>query len=165
MSVFLTYVSRFKEDIFLAMDAKSPTDVPPSFLPASIASFLAKLCDLSDETIDALWDILKGVVWSWKEKMQTIEVRYQLYSHNLGYRRFFCDICSHRMISCWLGVLYPPSHFCVNEACSRMHAKQKLQKVEQRRAILYTLGEGVHPLWVMTLYCPGNVSSLQHSAQ
>ena len=30
-----------------------------------------------------------------------------------------------------------------------MHAKQKLQKVEQRRAILYTLGEGVCPLWVI----------------
>jgi len=40
-----------------------------------------------------------------------------------------------------------------------MHEKQKLQKVEQQRAILYTL-EGVCPLWVMKLYCPGN--SLTH---
>src|SRR5258708_31377997 len=84
MSVFLTYVSRFKQDIFLAMDAKS----------------------------HALWDILKGVVWSWKEKMQTIEECYQLYSHNLSYHGLFCNMCSHRMISCWLGVLYSQSLLC-----------------------------------------------------
>ena len=48
ISTFLTYAPRFKEDIFLVMDRQSPADVPPSFLPASIATFLARLCDLSD---------------------------------------------------------------------------------------------------------------------
>ena len=76
---------------------------------------------------------------------------YQLYGHNLGYRRFWF-MSNHQLVLCPLGVLYPPSHYCLNESCT----KQKLQKVEQRRAILYTLGEGVCPLWVMTLYCAGN---------
>ena len=92
MSSFLMYAPHFKEDILLVMDGQSPADVPPSFLPASIATFLARLCDLSDEAIGALWDLLKSVVWSWEEKVQTINARYQLYSHNLGYRRFFSNM-------------------------------------------------------------------------
>src|ERR1700688_585206 len=88
MATFLMYAPRFKEDIFLVMDGQSPADVPPSLLPASIATFLAQLCDLSDETISALWDLLKSVVWSWEEKVQNIDARYQLYGCNLGYRTF-----------------------------------------------------------------------------
>ena len=89
MSTFLMYAPRFKEDILLVMDGQSPADVPPSFLPASIATFLAQLCDLSDEAIGVLWGLLKAVVWSWEEEVRTIDARYQVYSHNLGYRTFF----------------------------------------------------------------------------
>ena len=86
------YAPRFKQDIILVMDGKSSAKIPPTFLPASIAAFLAQLCDLSDEAIGALWDLLKDVVWSWEEKVQTIDARYQLYGHNLGYRRFFSNM-------------------------------------------------------------------------
>ena len=97
--------------------------------------------------VDVLWSLLKGVVWSWEEKVQIVDEQYQLYGHNLGYRRFWF-MSNHQLVLCPLGVLYPPSHYCLNEACT----KQKLQKVEQRRAILYTLGEGVCPklnrIWI-----------------
>jgi hypothetical protein len=69
------------------MDAKSPANIPPPFLPASIATFLAKLCDLLDAAIKTMWDLFKSIVWSWKEK--TIGEHYQFYGHNLGYRRSF----------------------------------------------------------------------------
>ena len=94
ISTFLMYAPRFKEDIVLVLDGQSPVDVPPAFLPTSIAAFLAQLCDLSDEAIGALWDLLKSAVWSWEEKVQTIGARYQLYGHNLGYRRFFGNMCT-----------------------------------------------------------------------
>jgi len=92
MSTFLMYAACFKGDILLAMDAKSATNVPPPFLPASIASLLALLCDLSDEAIDMLWGLLKDVVWNWKAKVQVIDEHYQLYGHNLCYHRFSCNI-------------------------------------------------------------------------
>lgn len=36
-----------------------------------------------------------------------------------------------------------------------MRLQQKLQKVDQRKAVLYTLSDGAVPLCVMNLYCPG----------
>ena len=78
ISTFLTYAPRFKEDIFLVMDHQSPADVPPSFLPASIATLLARLCDLLDGVVDVLWSLLKGIVWSWEEKVQIVDERYDV---------------------------------------------------------------------------------------
>ena len=89
MSTFLTYLPRFKNDITLIMDTNLPTDIPPPVLPSSITAFLAMLCDLSDEAIEKLWNLLKDVVWHWTEKMQAIDERYHLFGGNLGYRTFF----------------------------------------------------------------------------
>lgn len=47
------------------------------------------LCELSDETVERLWNLLKDVVWHWAEKVQAIDERYHRFGGNLGYRMFF----------------------------------------------------------------------------
>ena len=86
MTTFLRYAPRFKDDIILIMDANSPIDIPPLFLPSKISTLLAMLCELSDEGVEKLWSLLKDVVWNWAAEMQTIDERYHLFGGNLGYR-------------------------------------------------------------------------------
>jgi hypothetical protein len=73
ISIFLMHAPQFKDDIQLVSPYASwPTNVPPPALPLSIASVLSRICDLPYETTEQLWEVLKGVIWSWKGRVQEI---------------------------------------------------------------------------------------------
>jgi hypothetical protein len=87
ISTFLIHTPQFKSDILLIFpDAYWPPEVPPPFLPVSIATLLSRICDLTYETIEKLWGLLKDIVWNWTWKAQEIKERYRLYGNDLGYR-------------------------------------------------------------------------------
>jgi hypothetical protein len=162
---FLMHAPRFKDDIrLISPDTTWPADVPPPILPLSVASLLSRICDLEYKTIEQLWDVLKDVVWNWAGRVQEINERYRQYSNELGYcvslalqSTCYSDNEQEKPL---LDVIYPPSQFCTNENCKQMRLKQKLQKVEQRKGILYTLDKGACPIWIMKLYCHGRPTIL-----
>jgi CxC5 like cysteine cluster associated with KDZ transposases len=51
--------------------------------------------------------------------------------------------------------LYPPQHHCLNTDCDRRRRGLTLKRTDPRQAVLYTLGEGVLPVWDVPLYCEG----------
>jgi len=56
-----------------------------------------------------------------------------------------------------LEVLYPPSHSCTNSDCERAKKGLKLQKMEQTKAIFYTIDQGACPAWAVKLFCQGSI--------
>jgi len=52
--------------------------------------------------------------------------------------------------------IYPPTKICWNEGCSRTRKGISLQKAEHRQAVLYTLDNGVLPVWSVHFYCQGS---------
>lgn len=47
--------------------------------------------------------------------------------------------------------LYPPNIVCINPDCANI---VPLKKEEQRKAVVYTLSNGVQPAWNVHVYCP-----------
>lgn len=51
-------------------------------------------------------------------------------------------------------------HYCANPDCERTKKGLKLQKLNQKEGILYTLDRGACPTWIISLECQGIVSEL-----
>jgi hypothetical protein len=83
----LTFAPRFKNDILIVQDSKWPPNVPPLYLPKSIALLLANLCETTDDVVDRLWSLLREVVWAFDEKLKEMETRFQAYGKCLSYRK------------------------------------------------------------------------------
>ncbi|KIM40260.1 hypothetical protein M413DRAFT_413790 [Hebeloma cylindrosporum] len=136
ISAFITYAPRFKDDIILVQAADWPLDVAPPYLPQSISLLLANLCETSEEAIEMLWTFTKQIIWEYSCRAKEIDERFRLHGKDLGYQ-----------------VLYPPSHLCMNSDCERAKKGLKLQKMEQTKAIFYTIDQGACPAWAVKLFC------------
>jgi hypothetical protein len=53
--------------------------------------------------------------------------------------------------------LYPPNSVCINPDCANI---APLKKEEQRKAVVYTLSNGVQPAWNVHVYCPSTCEVL-----
>ena len=69
-------------------------------------------------------------------------------------------MCTRKFIDKHLASLYPPFDYCPNNGCDRRRKGLKLQKVDQTRAVLYTLDKGVCPAWIIRLQCEGKLGCL-----
>ncbi|KAF8064136.1 hypothetical protein FPV67DRAFT_1671883 [Lyophyllum atratum] len=135
-SVFLTHAPQFKNDILIAQPANWPPESPPAVLPQSVALLLSTLCGVTFATVEALWDRLREMVWNHQELEQSVLDVLKKHGGNLGH-----------------DVLYPPVLTCTEDNCPKARQRQKLQKAEQWKAILYTLDRGAVPMWAVHLYC------------
>jgi hypothetical protein len=54
--------------------------------------------------------------------------------------------------------LYPPSHTCRKPHCSRTSKGLLLTKAEAQQCVLYTLDQGLIPVYSVQLYCEGRFS-------
>jgi hypothetical protein len=64
ISCFIQYASRLKNEILLAQKSSHLPNVVPEFLPVSIVKFLASSCILSEQEVEACWEVVKEHVWS-----------------------------------------------------------------------------------------------------
>jgi hypothetical protein len=64
ISCFIQYASRLKNEILLAQKSSHLPNVVPEFLPISIVRFLASSCILSEQEVEACWNVVKELVWS-----------------------------------------------------------------------------------------------------
>ena len=61
--VFITVISRVKNDIILTQPTYLSDSTPPAFLPPVIVSFLADCCQLTTDEVEHTWGTLKATVW------------------------------------------------------------------------------------------------------
>lgn len=57
--------------------------------------------------------------------------------------------------------MYPPVTYCTDSLCNRPTKGLKLQKTDQTQGVLYTLDNGVRPVWVIRFQCEGMSSRIQ----
>ncbi|KAF8186294.1 hypothetical protein BJ912DRAFT_1022838 [Pholiota molesta] len=146
ISTFLSYAPRFKDDIILVQPSQWPVDVAPQHLPQSVMLLLSNLCEITEEETLLLWSMLNETIWKNAVRMEKIDERFKVHGKDLGYT-----------------VIYPPQHYCTNSGCSRNSKGLKLNKVEQTRAILYTLDRGACPAWIVKYFCEGCQTSYHNN--
>ncbi|KAF6740950.1 hypothetical protein DFP72DRAFT_836362 [Ephemerocybe angulata] len=136
---YVTLASHLKNEIIAAQsDSLIPVDAAPTNLPDSVILFLMDSCGLSQEEVCGAWGVLRDTVWNIEQYDDAgLRDTFKLFGEKYGH----CES------------LWPPSHLCSNPACSRTSKGQKLQKVEIRSAILYTLGKGPIPVNSIHLEC------------
>ena len=61
---FVTYAARLKDDILLPQPAHHSHSVAPDLLPSSVLQFLASACQISTNTAENCWNILKETIWN-----------------------------------------------------------------------------------------------------
>jgi len=63
-SVVYPESSGIQSSAYLPVRLSTCPPIRPPILPLSVALLLSRVCDLPNETIEQLWDILKDVIWN-----------------------------------------------------------------------------------------------------
>jgi hypothetical protein len=131
-------------------------------LPPTVNGFLGDCCDLSSDSVDRCWDVLKGVVWHgedvFRDKSDSVFIEY---GHHRGLSEFSCVVYCLTPFLTHINqashTIYPPQHTCTNPGCSRTKKGLLLKKAEARQVVLYTLDKGALPAYSVHLYCEGKL--------
>jgi hypothetical protein len=82
---FLTLAARLKNDIILTQPATVLASDPPDVLPPTVNSFLSDCCDISSDSVDRCWDVLKDVVWHGRDIFRdNSDTAFVEYGHRRG---------------------------------------------------------------------------------
>ncbi|KAF7314043.1 hypothetical protein HMN09_00562900 [Mycena chlorophos] len=138
LALFTRLLSVLKNDILLVQPACLSATEAPAALPPSIVEFLSHAVGIDQERVPVLWKELKSEVWA-MEPATLGGVEEDMFRKH-GWKRGLTSL-----------MLYPPSHFCLNTACSR---QTTLKDCKTRQAVVYTLDKGVMPAHAIQLHCP-----------
>ncbi|KAL0061742.1 hypothetical protein AAF712_011415 [Marasmius tenuissimus] len=145
---FVLVCSRIKNNILAIYPSDQPHDVPPLVLPHEAKVFLQRACRLKDpRDVDICWKKLGTVIWNEDEVLRSVngdEAMQRTFESSGG-----CLFPSFRSI-------WPKTSVCLNQDCSYVQNQKnlKLQGVEERHGILYTLSGPVAVL-VHHITCHG----------
>ena len=153
LTSFVTLVSQLKNEILLAQPSTHPVLASPAFLPPSVVRFLSQACGIDEVAVAHSWDILRDLIWMDASPLHGsggVEAIFQKHGHALGFREspsFFSHLDRTSHISgASSRALFPPSHKCMNPLCNSVIRGLKLQKAEQRAAVLFTFDQGPLPV-------------------
>ncbi|KAF8911997.1 hypothetical protein CPB84DRAFT_1841711 [Gymnopilus junonius] len=140
---FVTYAARLKDDILLPQPATLSHSIAPELLPRTVIHFLSTACDISVQTTERCWSILKDLIWSSNDfapegsNFEACERVFLAHGHTFG--------LLPRSI-------YPSQSHCLNPNCQRNQKGLALKKAEQRQAVLYTLDNGPLPVLPLLMF-------------
>ena len=163
---YATYVATVCNEIVMVL----PTTVDPQDTPVELSPvfyhFLASACDINYNNAKELWKALKQHIWPHCDAILKCPDLNVFKEH--GYSRGFSTlICRSIFFSAKTSFpsagksLYPPTNVCTNVDCTRFKGGLTLDKVEQRNAVLFTLGQGAIPIHSVHKYCEGLVPYLR----
>ncbi|KAF8886257.1 hypothetical protein CPB84DRAFT_1685162 [Gymnopilus junonius] len=135
---FVTYAAHLKDDILLPQPATLSHSIAPELLPRTVIHFLSTACDISVQTTERCWSILKDLIWS---------------SNDFAPEGSNFEACERVFLAHVPCSIYPSQSHCLNPDCQRNQKGLALKKAEQRQAVLYTLDNGPLPVWSVHLYC------------
>lgn len=160
LASFIRRASLLKNDILQPQPQRISVSHAPDVLPDSVMTFLATSLDMSSDTVDNLWYIVKDLIWELPMSAETSaedEVAFKIYGHKLG----LGTVPTHRIMIVILirliveRTLYPPVKTCTNPDCTAWQHGTLLKKEEQRRIVVFTHSEGAKPAWTVHLKCRG----------
>ncbi|KAG1873259.1 hypothetical protein C8R48DRAFT_593873, partial [Suillus tomentosus] len=140
-----------KDDILQPQPHTKPVTIAPEVIPPSITTFLSQSFNISVDTVDHLWEIMKDLVWtllSAAEEQADEEASFKIHGHPLGLTA---------------RVLYPPVKTCINPECTAWQLGSLLKKEEQRRVVVFTHASGAHPAWSIHLKCRACNTNYHHN--
>ncbi|KAG2126135.1 hypothetical protein BD769DRAFT_1668568 [Suillus cothurnatus] len=141
LASFIQHASLVNNDILQPQPQRISVSHAPDVLPDSVTMFLATSLDMSSDTVDNIWYIVKDLVWELPMSAETSaedEVAFKIHGHKLG------------LVEC---MLYPPVKTCTNPDCTTWQHGTLLKKEEQRRIVVFTHSEGAKPAWTVHLKC------------
>ncbi|TFK18500.1 hypothetical protein FA15DRAFT_683263 [Coprinopsis marcescibilis] len=135
-----TYVSHLKNEILITHPSSQIVTAAPLALPPSVTKFLAAACMIEEVDVESGWLLVKDIVWQEREgifgEKETTDA-FRVFGTKHGFP------------------LWPPNHMCTNPKCTRTDKGHKLQTAIARHGILYTVGQGPVPAYVIHLECSG----------
>lgn len=164
-----TLVSYLKNDIILTYPSSHPVEEAPPALPPSVVSFLASSGQVSPEEIAHCWEVVRDHVWSPEYERMDDDFAYNAFAEHGAQHGFRMCFVNATRIVCSLVLyvpasprtLWPPMSYCTANDCNRTESgHKKLQRTEQRMAVLYTLGRGPVPVYACHLECTGRYQRL-----
>ncbi|KAF8811761.1 hypothetical protein BYT27DRAFT_7231609 [Phlegmacium glaucopus] len=134
---FIRLAGHIKRDILQPQSIEqSNSSVAPNKLSDSPRSFFSAALGIPFNHIPYFWTALKDFIWAMPITPLSKDDYLLFKEHGWEYAAI---------------TLYPPTDICINPHCSK---ENPLKKEEQRRAVVYTLSDGVQPAWNIHLYCP-----------
>ena len=164
--VFLQATTRLRNHILAVCESKHLPDVTPEFLPDAPCKLLARMCDMSEEDVERLWDVLGDLAWrpdKYLAKIANDEAKDRAFADakHPAFRVFFFSRRDSCINSDWITAssisLWPPVDTCFNELCPYVfaHKPLKLQGIQERKDVVYTLGRGAIATKYFHLTCDG----------
>ncbi|KAG1908003.1 uncharacterized protein F5891DRAFT_938956 [Suillus fuscotomentosus] len=135
LASFIRRASLLKNDILQPQPQRISVSHVPDVLPDSVTMFLATSLDMSSDTVNNLWYIVKDLIWELPMSAETSaedEVAFKLH------------------VEC---TLYLPVKTCTNPDCTAWQHGTLLKKEEQRRVVVFTHSEGARPGWTVHVKC------------
>ncbi|KAJ3499227.1 hypothetical protein NMY22_g19532 [Coprinellus aureogranulatus] len=142
---FASYIAAVRDEIIMVL----PTNVDPTATPIELTpvfyTFLAGACAVEYNDVAELWKALGRHIWPHCDAILQCPSpgAFKEHGHPLGFTG---------------KSLYPPTNTCTNVQCSRFQQGLTMGKVEQRNAVLFTLGQGAIPVHSVHKYCEGKLS-------
>ncbi|KAG1823236.1 hypothetical protein EV424DRAFT_1538567 [Suillus variegatus] len=158
LASFIRHASLLKNDILQPQPQHISVSHAPDVLPDSVTMFLATSLDMSSDTVDNLWYIVKDLVWELPMSAETSaedEVAFKIHGHKLG----LGTVPTHRIMIVILiqlmveRTLYLPVKTCMNPDCTAWQHGTLLKKEEQHWIVVFTHSEGAKPAWTVHLKC------------
>lgn len=168
---YASYVASIRDEIIMVL----PTNVDPANTPIELAPvfyhFLADACSLEYDEAKVLWKALGRHIWPYCDailKCPDLSI-FKQHGHLRGFSMFFfATLKFFGAKLCFPSAgksLYPPTNVCTNANCTRFMGGLTLGKVEQRNAVLFTLGQGAIPIHSVHKYCEGKVPCPQSGSK
>ncbi|KAF7300062.1 hypothetical protein MKEN_01329300 [Mycena kentingensis (nom. inval.)] len=132
VSTAIRLLRTLQADIILVQPSAIPVNVAPPILPPSIILFLQDAFGIASDAVEALWDVIRDEVWVSPMPKLSEEER-ELFRKHAAVKSF------------------PLSHTCITAGCE--YNGRILKKDEKSQAVLYTLGDGVQPVFNIHLTC------------
>ncbi|KAF7314618.1 hypothetical protein MKEN_00935500 [Mycena kentingensis (nom. inval.)] len=138
VSTAIQLLRTLQADIILVQPSAIPVNVAPPILPPSIILFLQDAFGIASDAVEALWDVIRDEVWVSPMPKLSEEERELFRKH--GWDRGLTAV-----------KIFPLSHTCITAGCE--YNGRILKKDEKSQAVLYTLGDGVQPVFNIHLTC------------
>ncbi|EDR05355.1 uncharacterized protein LACBIDRAFT_329773 [Laccaria bicolor S238N-H82] len=149
LTTFARLTSHLKRDVLQPQSiCQSDPEHAPDKLPASISSFLSDAPRIPEQHIHDYWSLLKDYIWNMPTTALSSE-DYTLFKEH-GWVYGISNMVLDQNLAVAL-TLYPPNIVCTNPDCANI---VPLKKEEQRKAVVYTLSNGVQLAWNVHVYCP-----------
>jgi len=87
LASFIQHASLVNNDILQPQPQRISVSHAPNVLPDSVTMFLATSLDMSSDTVDNIWYIVKDLVWELPMSAETSaedEVAFKIHGHKLG---------------------------------------------------------------------------------